>query len=740
MQRWQRMVWVGGLVGMLGTSAGMMAQGPYPFQDPKLPAEQRITDLIGRMTLEEKIDALSTNPTVPRLGVVGTGHVEGLHGEALGGPGGWEGRGQTVIPTTQFPQSRGLGQTWDPELLEQASALEARETAYALGKYHRGGRVVRAPNADLSRDPRWGRSEESYGEDPFLVGTMATAFTKGLQGKDARYWETSSLLKHFMANSNEDLRDSSSSNFDERLFREYYSVPFRMAIEDGHADAMMASYNAWNGTPMEVNPVLKAVVMKQWGFDGILCTDGGALTNLVKKHHAFADMPHAAAASIHAGINQFLDDYKQAVKDAVAQNLVSEDEIGQDIRGVFRVMLRLGMLDKPSATPYDMEGVDVAPGSDPWWSAESKALVRKVTDESIVLLKNSDGLLPLKQPGSIAVIGPMADRVALDWYSGTPPFVVTPLAGIRARAGGAKVSYSDGTDMAAAAEVAKSAEVAIVVVGNHPTCDAGWNKCALPSEGKEAIDRKSLTLEQEELVKAVVAANPKTVVVLQVSFPYTTNWTQEHAPAIVELTHNSEEQGNGLADVLFGDYNPAGRLTQTWVTDMAQLPAMMDYNIRDGRTYMYAKDKPLYAFGYGLSYTSFKYDHLKVPARLGAKDAELVASFDVTNTGGRDGDEVAQLYVSHEGSKVERPMEELKAFQRVHVKAGETQRVTLRVPKDSLAYWDTAGQKWLVEGDKVEVRVGASSADVRLHEVVAVEAAAGESTVGRGGLERMETR
>jgi beta-glucosidase len=746
---------------------GAWGQAVKPYQDPKAPVEQRITDLLGRMTLEEKVDAFGTDPTVPRLGVVGTGHVEGLHGLALGGPGHWEGhegRGyKTVIPTTTFPQSRGLGQTWDPALLTKAAGQEAYETRYAVGKYHRGGLVVRAPNADLSRDPRWGRSEESYGEDPFLVGTLATAYTRGLQG-DGKYWMTASLLKHFLANSNENLRTSSSSDFDERLFQEYYSVPFRMAIEDGHANAFMTAYNSWNGTPMMVNPVLRDVTMKVWGEDGIICTDGGALTALIKDHKAYKTMAEGVAASVHAGINQYLDDYKAPMEEALKQGLITEADLDKNLRGVFRVMIKLGMLDPNGPGSYGLIGTGGGVAGDPWDGAAAKALARKVTDESIVLLKNepaeansrfpagmeerkarteATAMLPLdaSKVKSLAVIGPYADQVLIDWYSGTPPYTVTPLAGIKARAGaGVKVEYADGKDLAAAAALATSVDVAVVVVGNHPTCDAGWEKCPVASDGKEAVDRKSLTLEQEEIAKAVLAANPRTVVVLQASFPYTTNWTEEHVPAVLEMTNNSEEQGNGLADVLFGDYNPAGRLTQTWVTDMAQLPAMMDYNIRDGRTYMYAKDKPLYAFGYGLSYTSFKYEHLKVPARLGAKDAELVASFDVTNTGGRDGDEVAQLYVSHEGSKLERAMEELKAFQRVHLKAGETQRVTLRVPKDSLAYWDTAGQKWVVEGDKVEVRVGASSTDVRLHEVVAVDAAAGESTVGRGGLERMETR
>ena len=232
------------------------AQQNYAFRNRALPVEDRVTDVLAHMTMEEKIDALGTNPTVPRLGIVGTGHVEGLHGLALGGPGGWEGRNLTVIPTTQFPQARGLGQTWDPALLEKAAAVEAYEARFAFAKYHRGGLVVRAPNADLSRDPRWGRSEESYGEDPFLVGTMATAFTRGLQGTDPLHWMTASLLKHFLANSNEDDRDRTSSDFDMRLFHEYYSVPFRMAIENGKANAFMTSYNEWDGVPMDINPVL----------------------------------------------------------------------------------------------------------------------------------------------------------------------------------------------------------------------------------------------------------------------------------------------------------------------------------------------------------------------------------------------------------------------------------------------------------------------------------------------------
>jgi beta-glucosidase len=709
---------------LLIASAGtLFSQQPYPFANPQMPVEARITDLLSRMTLDEKIDALSTDPSVPRLGVAGTRHVEGLHGLALGGPGGWEGKGLTVIPTTQFPQSRGLGQTWDPELLKKAANVEAYETRYAGGKYHRGGLVMRAPNADLSRDPRWGRSEESYGEDPFLVGTLATAYTEGLQGPNPRYWETATLLKHFMANSNEYGRDGSSSNFDTRLFHEYYGVPFRMAIEEGKSNAFMTSYNAWNGVPMTANPVLRDVVMKDWGFDGIICTDAGALTNMVTMHHTYRNLAQAAAGAIHAGVNQFLDDYKQAVRNALAQNLVTPEEIDQNLRGVFRVMIRLGMLDPQEQVPYASVGIDDRAQGDPWTWEQNKALARRVTDESIVLLKNRGSLLPLDgaKLKSIAVIGPLADRIALDWYSGTPPYAITPLEGIRERAGAATtVSFSTGTNVTEASSLAAKTDLAIVIIGNHPTCDGGWLKCDLDSEGKEAMDRKSLTLEQEELAKAVYVANPRTVVVLQTSFPYTTTWTQEHVPAILQITHNSEEQGHGLADVLFGDYNPAGRLTQTWVNSIDQLPPMMDYDLRHGRTYLYLKQKPLYAFGYGLSYTSFTYSNLRLSSKKLAANGELNVLVDVKNTGSRAGDEVVQMYVAHENSSVPRPTEELKGFDRITLRAGESRTVSMKLSAKTLAYWNEDEHRFIVEPDRVDVRIGASSDDIRVHRTVII--------------------
>lgn len=715
----------------LVTALAAAQQNQYPFQDPNLPVETRINNLLSLMTVDEKIQALGTDPSVTRLGVHGSSHIEGLHGAALGGPGGWEGRGLKPVPTTQFPQSVGLGETWDPELLRRAAAVEAYEARYIFNtdfeyavswrgnRYRRAGIVIRAPNADLARDPRWGRSEESYGEDPFLTGTMTTAWVRGLQGDDPKYWLTASLMKHFLANSNENGRDGSSSDFDDRLLREYYSVPFRMGVMDGGSRAFMAAYNAHNGIPMAVQPILRDMTMHEWGFDGIICTDAGALTNTVTKHKYFPDIDQAAAGAIHAGINQFLDNYRSGVTSALEKKLVNLSEIDENLRGIYRVMIKLGLLDPPEMVPYN----NIKGSSPAWDNPEHKALARQVTQESIVLLKNTNHFLPLNRNSlkSIAVIGPYADIVALDWYSGTPPYAVNVLDGIRNKVGkGVQVAFAHDNSNGEAVRIAKDADVAIVVVGNHPTCNAGWAKCPLPSDGKEAIDRQSITLEQEELVKQVFAVNPRTVVVLITSFPFAIQWTEDHVPAIVHMAHNSQEEGNALADVLFGDYNPAGRLVTTWPQSLDQLPPMMDYDIRHGRTYMYFKDKPLYPFGYGLSYTSFEYSDLKVSGERMNEKGEVNVSFNVRNSGSRAGDEVVQLYVRHLRSKVARPKQELKGFQRIPLGAGESKTVQLPLRADSIAYWDESKGSFVVEPERIEVLIGSSSADIRLRKSVEV--------------------
>jgi beta-glucosidase len=558
---------------------------------------------------------------------------------------------------------------------------------------------------------------------------MAVAYIKGLQGNDPHYWLAAALMKHFLANSNENGRTSGSSNFDDRLFREYYSVPFRMGIEEAHAAGFMTAYSAWNDIPMAVHPDLKSVVMKEWGFDGIICTDGGALTMLMTQHHYYKTLPEAAAGTIHAGVNTFIDNYKnatQATLDAVKLGLVSEAEIDGDLRGLLRVMIRLGLLDPANRVPYsDIGATDVDPAKgDPWYWTAHKELARKATDESIVLLKNDHQTLPLDAARlkSIAVIGPDADRVLGDLYGGTPPYEISPLEGIRRRAGsGVDVRYASGDDLRQAADLARRSDAAIVIIGNDPACGGpGWQHCDLPSEGHEAQDRTSLTLEQEKIAKVVLAANPRTIVVLNASFPYTTTWSEQNVPAIVEMTHSSQEEGSGLADVLFGDYDPAGRLTETWVASIDKLPPMMDYDIRHGRTYMYLTQVPLYAFGYGLSYTTFKYSNLKVSDESLHTSKRLQVKIDVSNTGDRAGDEVVQLYVAHLHSTVERPLEELKAFERIHLAVGEIRTVTFLLDASALRYWDTVHARWVLEPDQVEIRVGAASDDIRARRTIRV--------------------
>jgi beta-glucosidase len=549
---------------------------------------------------------------------------------------------------------------------------------------------------------------------------MVTAFVKGLQGDDPKYWLSASLMKHFLANSNENGRDSSSSDFDERLLREYYSAPFRVGVTEGGARAYMAAYNAHNGIPMTANPMLKDMTMREWGLDGIICTDAGALTNLVTRHKYFPDLDGASAGAIHAGINQFLDRYRDGVQGALDKRLVNLAEIDDNLRGIYRVMIRLGLLDPPELVPYNKIKSD-APV---WDNSEHKAIARKVTQESIVLLKNAEHFLPLDKAKlkSVAVIGPYADIVALDWYSGTPGYAVSALDGIKNKLGsGAQVSFAHDNTDDAAVKIARNAEVAIVVVGNHPTCNAGWAECPLPSDGKEAIDRQSLTLEQEDLVKQVYAVNPQTVVVLIASFPFAIQWTEEHVPAILHMAHNSQEEGNALADALFGDYNPGGRLVTTWPMSLEQLPPMMDYDLRHGRTYMYFKGRPLYPFGHGLSYTSFEYSNLKASADQIAADGEITVSVNVRNTGSRAGDEVVQMYVAHAGSKVERPIEELKGFKRVRLEPGKTTTVELPLKASDLAYWSVEKGAWDVEADQVSLMIGSSSADTKLKTVVKVK-------------------
>jgi beta-glucosidase len=505
-----------------------------------------------------------------------------------------------------------------------------------------------------------------------------------------------------------------------------------MAFLDANAKAVMASYNAWNDTPMVINPILKSIVVKKWGVD-ILSSDGGAVTDLVTQRHLFPSQQEAVVACLKAGINQFLDVYKDQTKAALKDGTVTEKEIDDLLRPKFRITIRLGLLDPPEMVPYSK----VKDSPEPWNTDEDKAVSKKMALESVVLLKNEENFLPLsKSIKSIAVIGPLADSVHWDWYGGTPPYAITPLAGIKTEVGsGVAVHYAASELGNEAVKAARESDVAVVVVGNDPTCgpdmahdwdnvhhDGSTLPCTAPGDGREGRDRDSISLGREEqLIKQVYAVNPKTEVVLVSSFPYAINWTQEHVPAILHMTHASQDEGTAVAQVLFGDYNPGGHLTTTWPQSLDQLPPMMDYNIRDGRTYMYFKGKPLYPFGYGLSYTTFSYSNLKTSSHKLAKDGTLTVSVDVKNTGKCAGDAVVQLYVKHMQSKVARPNEELWGFQRVTLQPDETRTVNIPLKASDLSYWNEKLQRFVLEAEPVEVLIGDSSANIKLQTNIHVQ-------------------
>ena len=739
--------------------APAFAQYQYPFQNPAAPLESRVDNLLSLMTLDEKIAVLGTRGVrVPRLGINGTAVGEAISGVVLGGGGAlvmadlqnpetqkaasasFADIGEIdlsilmakPVPATQFPEGVGLARTWNPSLVRQAGAVIGLEARYIYenGKSPAAALILLTPNADLARDPRWGRTPESYGEDPFLDGTIATALIKGLQGDNPKYWQAASLLKHFLANSNERGRYGSNSEFDVRLFREYYSVPFRMGFVDGGAKSFMTSYNAWNKTPLTVNPIVRSIAVKEWGVDGLICADAGAYGNTVSKHKFFPSRTEAIAATVKSGVGLLLlEGYKKELKAALDSKLLTEADLDAVVRANLRTVARLGLLDPPAESPFSrLKG---AP--DPVNSDKHNAIARQVSLESMVLLKNANHFLPLDKERirSIAVIGPLGDKVLVGGYSGELPYSVSPLEGIRKKAGaGAKVSYAADNANGAAVNAARSSEVAVVVVGNHPLCGvykgvlAGLISddatCPDPSEGMENHDRNSIDLSQEKLVREVHGANPKTVVVLVSGYPYAINWTQQNVPAILHTSHAGQEEGTAIAEVLFGDYNPAGRLVQTWPKSLGQLPPMMDYDIRHGRTYMYFQGEPLYAFGYGLSYTTFKYSNLSTSMAGLSPGGQITVSVDVTNTGSRDGDEVVQLYVKHLSSKVSRPQMELRGFERIHLARGQTRQVQIPLRAESLAYWNEVKNSFVVEDEPIRIMVGSSSADLKLERTIHV--------------------
>jgi beta-glucosidase len=691
----------------------------YPFRNPCLSLEDRVTNLLGLLTDAEKVSLLTEHqPAISRLGIAAfTTFTEGIHGL------GWA-AGVSAVLSTQFPQASGLGETWDPDVLTQAFAEVGNEARvyFVKNKGQQVGLALRAPVVDLSRDPRAGRAEESLGEDPYLVGELAKALVRGLQGSNPLALQEAATMKHFFVYNQEQNRGNNNVIVDDRNLREYYLVPFYETIVNAHGQSFMTSYNAVNGVPATCSPVIKSVVIGEWGFDGMVCTDADAMQATYQSYKYFPSLEAAAAGVVKAGTAVMLSGNAAAMQQAYTDGLLTTADMDAALRGNFRMRFRLGEFDPTS--PYST----VDGNSTPWTSDSAKALARLVTQKSIVLLKNDGNLLPLNKSTvkSLAVIGPNADVDISDWYGGKPPYTVTARAGITAAVGtGVTVQYALDNTGGAAVNIATGADAAIVVVGNNPTCgNTTFGSCTGGYDSKESVDRTYIDLKPEQLtlIQAVFAANPHTIVVDMSSFSQAINWVQTNIPAIIHITHSSQELGNALADVLFGDYNPGGRTSVTWYQALTDIPAKTDYDIRKGRTYMYFQGTPLYPFGFGLSYTTFTYSALRLSAATLAQGGSVTVSVDVTNSGTRAGDEVVQLYVSYPTTTgVPRPIKQLRGFQRITLAAGAIQTVNLTLTYDQLGYWDATSSSFKVQSGTAHLMVGGSSVDKRSEADVTVQ-------------------
>jgi beta-glucosidase len=681
----------------------------YPFQDPTQPLETRVSNLLSLLTQAEKISLLHQyEPAIPRLGIASfrTG-TEALHGVA------WLGN------ATVFPQPIGMGATFDPDLIKQIGSAVGDEARGFHSQNPAGnGLSLWAPVADLERDPRAGRYEEGYGEDPYLVGQMVMAYCNGIKGDNSFYYKAIPTLKHFYAYNQEANRDTVSVNIDERNKHEYYMRPFQYGIQSGAAKSMMTSYNKVNNIPNTVSPEIMNSVWGKWmtsTSDFFVVTDAYGPANLAGSQAYYSNMIQACAGMIKAGVNSMTqDDNNPAntinnITSALNQGLITASDIDNRVREILRVRFHTGEFDPAGYDPY------AGMGSAEICAPDHATLSGKAARENIVLLKNSSNILPLSSNGTVAVIGSMANTVYTDFYSGTCPYKITPLAGIRTKVPSA--TYT-GDDITAAANAARAANTAIVFVGNDPLCGAGWAQSLYPSMGKEAVDRQVISLEpsQESLIEAVYAANPRTILVLVSSFPYTITWANTNLPGIIWSCHSGQEIGNAIADVLFGTYNPGGRLTTTWYTSISQIPAITNYDIITGkRTYMYFDQTPLYPFGYGLSYTTFTYSNLRLSSTSISDTDSVTVSMDVTNSGDRAGDEVVQLYVKDVTASVTRPIKELKGFKRIiNLAKGSTQTVNFTLPASELAYWKTSSNSFYVEPGDFTIMVGKSSTNIQL--------------------------
>ena len=713
-----------------------------PFQDTSLPFEARAADLVGRLTLDEKVAQMQDRaPAIPRLGIPAYNWWnEALHGVARSGL------------ATVFPQAIGLAATWNDSLMFQVATVISDEARAKHQEYVRQDSRARyqgltfwSPNINIFRDPRWGRGQETYGEDPFLTGTLAVQFIRGMQGDDSTYLKTIATVKHFAVHSGpEPDRHIFNAVVSERDLHETYLRAFAMGIQDGPAWSIMCAYNRLYGKAACGSDLLLDDVLRgRWGFKGYVVSDCGAIDDIYERHGIVQTAAEAAALGVNSGTDLECGDTYASLVTAVQQGLITEARIDTAVTRLFLARMKLGMFDPPDMVRWAQIPFSALDDS------AHRALARQAARESIVLLRNRHHTLPLsKSLRTIAVIGPDADdpRMLLGNYHGEPADPVTPLRGIREALPGARVIYARGADLAegysglerapgsapaaadsesaasldsAAVQAAEQADAVVLFLGL--TANLEGEEMRLDVPGFKGGDRTTIDLPapQKALLERIVKVGKPTVLVLMSGSALAVTWAQRHVNAIVEAWYPGQAAGSAIADVLFGDYNPAGRLPVTFYRSTADLPPFDDYAMA-GRTYRFFTGKPLYAFGYGLSYTKFKYSHLTTSAKTLAASDSLSVAVDVKNDGKVRGDEVVQLYVRHEGSRVPRPRLDLRGYRRITLDPGQSRRVSFTLSGASLAWWDSTAQRWTVEQDRVRLQVGGSSDADRAHTTISV--------------------
>ncbi len=698
------------LILLIGNTA--FAQKPVlPYLNPDLPMDQRVDDLIGRMTLEEKasqmVDAASDLPqlNVPKYGW----WSEALHGVARAGK------------ATIFPQAIGMAATFDSELIfEVSSAISDEGRAMYNAAVKRGfhticqGLTFWSPNVNIFRDPRWGRGHETYGEDPFLTGTIGTAFVKGMQGDNPKYLKTSACAKHYAVHSGpEGLRHEFNAVVSDKDLYETYLPAFK-ALVDAHVESVMCAYNRTDDEPCcGSNRLLTRILRNDWGFTGHVVSDCGALANINGDHHFTASAEQTVALAIQNQVNLNCGDTYKAIPSAVKQGLITENEVNKVLHGLLKTRFKLGMFDPEGPNPYNTIGSEVI------HSEAHKQLARKVAQKSVVLLKNNGALPIAKNCPSVFVTGPMAGNidVLIGNYYGISDDMSTILEGIAGKiADGSKIGYRYGilpdrnnlNPMDWSTGMAADADVTIAVLGVSPMNEGEEGEAIASPDKGDRLDTRLPESQLNYLRKLRQAAGKKKiVVVLTGGSAITSPEIEGLADAILFVWYPGEQGGRAVADVLFGDANPSGRLPITFPKSINDLPAFENYSMV-GRTYRYMEKEPLFPFGFGLSYTKFSYSDLKLSATKIKKGESVTASFKITNTGKISGEEVAQLYIKDLNANFRVPIQSLKGIKKVSLEPGASQEISFLITPELMSSVDETGKSQIGKGDILLTIGGAS--------------------------------